>query len=399
MSRASATRKDEIISEYQYYEFVAVDRALGDAEMEQLRRLSTRARISPTSFVNTYHWGSFRGDPQAMVERYFDAFLYDSNWGTRQLMFRLPARLLGLHTAEQFCGTDTARSWQHGTHTIIDITLQEDAGWDFEEDSEIWLSSIIPARAQLAGGDRRLLYLAWLLAAQQGDLDDDEIEPPIPPGLKELSGALRRVTQFLRLDQDILEAAAEASPGPADHVPEAQSLATWIAALPGSLKDELLLRLARGEDPHVGADLIRRFRADTTPNAMTDNTEGRSVGELLYAAGARQLERERQAARRADEERRRRDQRAAEAAVQRRAALLEEGDQIWPRLQRMIDAKKPAEYDAAVCILTDLRAAAHQSGDAVPFQQRIHQLRATNAKKPGLIARLDRADLGTTAAR
>ena len=36
--------------------------------------------------MNTYEWGNFRGDPRRLVERYFDAFLYLSNWGTRELI-------------------------------------------------------------------------------------------------------------------------------------------------------------------------------------------------------------------------------------------------------------------------------------------------------------------------
>ncbi|MFF7926153.1 hypothetical protein ACFZDP_34315 [Streptomyces mirabilis] len=45
------------VSEYQYYEFLAVDRPLTEAEIAQVRALSTRARITSTSFVNEYHWG------------------------------------------------------------------------------------------------------------------------------------------------------------------------------------------------------------------------------------------------------------------------------------------------------------------------------------------------------
>jgi hypothetical protein len=45
------------VSEYQYYEFAAVDRALDDRQLGQLRALSSRAHITPTSFVNTYEWG------------------------------------------------------------------------------------------------------------------------------------------------------------------------------------------------------------------------------------------------------------------------------------------------------------------------------------------------------
>jgi hypothetical protein len=51
------------MSEYQYYEFLAIDRPLDPAEQAQVRSLSTRARITGTSFVNEYHWGDFRGDP------------------------------------------------------------------------------------------------------------------------------------------------------------------------------------------------------------------------------------------------------------------------------------------------------------------------------------------------
>jgi hypothetical protein len=357
--------------------------------MARLRTMSTRALISPTSFVNTYHWGNFGGDPQAMVERYFDAFLYDSNFGTRQVMFRLPARLLDAGTADQYCYTDMVRTWEHGSHVIVDITLNEDGGWDFDEDSETWLSSIIPARAGLASGDLRLLYLAWLLAAQQGELEDDEVEPPVPAGLRDLSGSLLRFVQFLRLDDALVAVAAEASPGPARPGLGEEELSAWISALDGSEKDELLLRVARGDDPHVGADIRRRIRAQS-PQGDTTDDDRRSVGDLLYATGMRQLEQDRHAARRQDEERLRLEERAARAAAQRRAALLDEGDKVWSRLQRMIDTKKPAEYDAVVAALIDLRPAGH---DPV-FEQHLERLREVNSRKPSLLARFDRARIG-----
>ena len=52
------------MSEYQYYEFTAVDRPLTGREQAELRSLSTRADITATSFVNTYEWGDFKGDPR-----------------------------------------------------------------------------------------------------------------------------------------------------------------------------------------------------------------------------------------------------------------------------------------------------------------------------------------------
>jgi hypothetical protein len=57
------------MSEYQYYEFLAVDRPLDDRQQAEVRSLSTPASITATSFVNEYHWGDFRGDPSQMIQR------------------------------------------------------------------------------------------------------------------------------------------------------------------------------------------------------------------------------------------------------------------------------------------------------------------------------------------
>ncbi|MDH3316099.1 MAG: hypothetical protein OER43_10075 [Gammaproteobacteria bacterium] len=40
------------MSEYQYYEFQAIDRPLTQSQMRELRSVSTRATITPTRFVN-----------------------------------------------------------------------------------------------------------------------------------------------------------------------------------------------------------------------------------------------------------------------------------------------------------------------------------------------------------
>lgn len=67
------------VSKYQYYEFLTIDRPLDDDEQAEVRSLSTRARITSTSFVNEYHWGDFKGDARRLMERYYDAHLYVAN--------------------------------------------------------------------------------------------------------------------------------------------------------------------------------------------------------------------------------------------------------------------------------------------------------------------------------
>ena len=84
------------MSEYQCYEFLALDRRLTAQEMAELRSISTRAEITPTRFWNEYQWGDLKADPFKLLARYFDLHLYFANWGTRRLMFRLPVAAVDL---------------------------------------------------------------------------------------------------------------------------------------------------------------------------------------------------------------------------------------------------------------------------------------------------------------
>jgi len=49
------------MSEYQYYQFLAVDRPLTAAEQAEVRQLSTRARITATSFTKRVSLGELQG--------------------------------------------------------------------------------------------------------------------------------------------------------------------------------------------------------------------------------------------------------------------------------------------------------------------------------------------------
>ncbi|GAA2822747.1 hypothetical protein ACFQQB_20915 [Nonomuraea rubra] len=69
------------------------------------------------------------------------------------------------------------------------------------------------------------------------------LEPPVPPGLGSPSAPQRARAGFLRLDVDLLAAAAGTSRAaqPVQH--DRQALAAWIGALPVKRKDALLLRV------------------------------------------------------------------------------------------------------------------------------------------------------------
>jgi hypothetical protein len=169
------------MSEYQFYEFQAIDRPLTEKEMGELRACSSRARITPTSFVNEYEWGSFKGDEDAWMEKYFDAFLYLANWGTHVFKLRVPARLLDLDTALEYSGGETTTVWEKDGKVILSFVADEEGADEWVE-VEGLLSSIISIRAELARGDLRALYLGWLLSVQRGEPEDEEVEPTVPRG-------------------------------------------------------------------------------------------------------------------------------------------------------------------------------------------------------------------------
>jgi hypothetical protein len=377
------------VSEYQYYEFVTVDRPLTVSQQEELRALSTRAQITASSFVNEYHWGDLRGDPRVWMERYFDAFLYLASWCTHRVGLRLPIGLLDPDVAAAYCVGESACSWATREHVILDLNSEEeDCGW--QEDGEGRLASIMPARAELVAGDTRVLYLAWLLCVQAEELDEDHVEPPIPPGLGDLSTAQRRFADFLRLDQDLLAAAAEASGVLTSTEPSAAELTQWVKGLPEEDKNAVVIRLLCGDDAHLRTELLRRFRGPSTHAAVSGR---RTAGELLANAEEHRVKRQQLAEERAAAEHARREQAAAAAREQRLQALEPRQEQAWQQIADLIESRKPNEYDAAVELLDDLKALSERDGNTMAFNKRVRGLREKHARKPSLLNRLDRARL------
>jgi hypothetical protein len=344
-------------------------------------------------------------------------------------MLRLPRRLLDPEVARRYCVDDGAQARTTGDFVILKFHSEEEDAFDDEdeedgyveddgedalddeegdfEDSDAddgsgWLPSLLPLRAEIARGDLRALYLAWLLCAQTGMLDDDAVEPPLPPGLDRLSASHRAFARFLRVDGDLIAVAAEQS-APLDAArPSRHELAQWIGGLPDSEKNDLLLRLVTEGDPHLGAELLQRFRrsqATARARASDELAGSRTVGQLLTAAKQRAEARRRATAKRAAEERARREREQAAARARYLDGLAGREPELWQRVDALIEMKRPAEYDQAVRLLKDLHDLGARSGQGTAFEARLSQLRERHARKPSLLSRLDQAGLGASTSR
>jgi len=273
------------MGEYQCYEFVALERPLMAKQMGELRNVSTRAEITPTRFWNEYHYGDFKGDATKLVARYFDAHLYFANWGTRRLMLRLPSKHVTIKSLRPYFVGDAARASSTGRHVIVDLCSDEEGSDYYAEADDGLLTALTPLRTELGCGDFRVAYLAWLLAVQLGEVDENATEPPLPPGLAMLTAAQLAMVDFLRLDRHLLTAAAAASPAPTN---DGAAARRWVRALAPLAKNSWLERAIK--EPHLplGTELLGAFRRQTkTP----PRRPGRRVAELLATAEELSLKR------------------------------------------------------------------------------------------------------------
>lgn len=377
------------MSEYQYYEFQAIDRPLTEEEQQAVARLSSRVAPHPRRAVFTYSFGgSLRRRPEDLVAEYYDAMLYLANWGSRQLMFRFPKALVETeqthryNVATQDYPSDIIDVHTKGEHAILDIQLHEEGGLGWIE-GEGWLDSLLGLRDAILRRDYRLLYLAWLKGLTLAyDVDQDALEPPVPPGLGNLTAALDSFVELFGVDDDMLQVAAERSVCSAKKVSE-DDLGQAIAQLSPEEKDSFLLRLAQGE-PHLSLALTRRLgalRGVTQP----DMAKRRTVSELLAAAEALGG--------------RRRRERAAQAEARRIAeleALAEREAETWAEVDALIQQTKGKAYDEAVQLLLKLRDLARHRGQEMAFQQRLNHIYSQYSRRSALLRRLRNAGLHGT---
>lgn len=376
--------KPKFMSEYQYYEFQAIDRSLTEKEQSYIASLSRRVVLSPNCAIFTYSFGDFPEEPRSILQKYFDAMLYLANWGTRQLAFRLPRSVVDPEMIEPYCFEDIISAYVTKRYILLDICVDEEED-GFWVEGEGWLPSLALLREDILRGDYRVLYLAWLKATslERGNKDaEGQREPPVPANLRSLSSPLRKFIELFDVDEDLIAAASELSPQD-DNVDE-QGVEELIATLSEGERNEFLIKLAKGE-PNVGAQLIRRLR-NLSSNKLKAGERPvprqRSVAELLAAADEQTNQRE--------ERQRQEDERAR---VRRLRELSKKEPIVWDAVFTLIEKKQAKAYDEAVKLLAELYELAEYLGEPDQFKNRINNIYEQYQNRPSFISRLRQAKL------
>ncbi|RAZ87279.1 hypothetical protein DPM33_26245 [Mesorhizobium hawassense] len=374
------------MSEYQYYEFRAIDRTLSQADRQALRAVSSRARITATSFTNFYEWGDFKGDPDEFMERWFDLHLYLANWGSRRLMIKLPAGLVDRDRIDAFlAATDDVMLSTAGENLIVSIAREELELEDVGDDNAGWLEALAPLRADVLAGDLRLFYLTWLMAVETDAVESDQLEPM--PGIGPLTEALEAFAVFFGIDRDLVQAGAERSAAniPNDAAPE--MVRRTIAAIPDTGKIDLLVRIFDGE-LHASLELRAMVQARLATGNATPAIALRTVAELQAHAAEIRLARERAEADLAAAQRRLQMEAAEKARRVRLDAIQRQGDSVWTDIENEIGRRNPGGYDKAAALLLDLQALAERQGTIEAFRLRLQSIQERHAGKGRFIERL-----------
>jgi hypothetical protein len=379
------------VSEYQYYDFKAIDHALTKTEMVALRAISTRAVITTTSFTNHYEWGDLKAAPLKLLEKYFDAFVYVANWGTREFHLRLPQELVDFKQLKSILPGKAAHVRSAGKFVIVSFEseVESDDDWD---DGTGWMRSLVSLRSDLLRGDLRCLYLGWLHSVECHEFSEDTLEPPVPAGLRELSAPLDSFIEFLGIDGDLVEVAASAS-APLKEGPSQKELATWVRGLPANEKENLLIDFLSESGERSRLELLQRFQRENAVAASHSVIERRTVKDLLTAARVRADERAKQlSAKRAADAARKKAKDEADRTVYLEG-LAKREKVVWKQVEAYIQKRQPKDYERAVILLVDLYDLAVRQGDETGFQLTMEELRQTHAAKGAFLRRLAKANL------
>jgi hypothetical protein len=380
------------MSEYQYYEFRTIDRPLSETEIDALGAISTRAEITSTSFTNHYEWGDLKADPLKLLEKYFDAFVYVANWGTRRFRLRLPKAWIEYEKAKRMLPGGAVWAHQTRKHVIVGFDVSELELDDFD-DGTGWMGSLVSLRSDLLRGDFRCLYLGWLLCAQIGELGDGEREPPVPANLRQLTAPLRSLIDFLCIDEDLVEAAAAASARLNARLGD-QEFEAWIRNLPENEKTNLLVTVTLEPGERWKNELLARFYREKQQLASpVSASQPRTVGDLLSAAKIIAQERATKLAveRTIELARRKAEEEATRARYLDLLAKRQEA--TWDQVNQLIQKKQPKAYDQAIRLLVDLRDLAVRQDLEATFKARTGRLCETHRAKTSFLKRLTEATL------
>lgn len=371
--------------EYQYYEFAAIDKPLDSTARDHLRSISSRANITATSFVNHYEYGSLKANPMALMEQYFDLFVYVTNFGTRSFLMRIPKSVWDDLNVENFAIDEEVMTVHNaGNNVILSVGHNEDEGFEEWDDGSAWMAKLAPLRGLLIAGDMSLFYALWLMQIDKGWVRDETMEPM--PGIAEPSESLMALAKFLNFDRDLILASVRKQVVPLSSEDEIRA---FIRRLSEDEKVDLLAQVCIGNDPNLGVKLQRRYKK----SIQSATTTLRSAIELKNIAQTIRSSNERIAKVKA--EKLQIEKIKDEARKKHLATLETRGEAVWLEVDNLVALRNAQGYDKAATILFDLAEIAAQNGTTSTFKKCLTTVCDKHSNKRKFIERINKLQVQT----
>jgi hypothetical protein len=146
------------MSEYQYYEFCSLHSPLSAAARKEMSALSSRAQVGTHSASYVYNYSDFRGNPEALLLKYFDVFFYISNWGTIRLMFKYPAQEIEIKKLKKYSIKDVISCQAQKDYVVLNIAINNEEGFGWT-DGEGLLADFLPLYEEIQSKNYQFLQL------------------------------------------------------------------------------------------------------------------------------------------------------------------------------------------------------------------------------------------------
>ena len=372
------------MSEYQYYEFVAIDGPISDEGLRYAEGCSRRAEVSRVHWRNVYNFGDFGGSVDKLLE-YYDAHFYIANWGTVRFALAFPEGCLNLEAIRPyFQGNDpyekTISVKSTGDRSVVWWERNEEGGWGWTE-GEGTINPLIVIHEELMRGDYRALFLGWLADFHPDEWRDPKdgcvLVPPIPAGLDCLTPALQTLVEQFPVDPDALAVAAGQSQ---NMMPERVPITTVLDRMPVPEMKTLLERVAEGDGSRVTSELNRL----AYPPVEISTGEALTCVDFATKAIEKRKARLKKEARAASAERKR----AAAERKRHLQSVMKQADKIWAGLYPLMDQKIASTYDDIAAQLKEMRNAYKQADKGSEFEDRLVAFRGRFSRRPAMMRRI-----------
>ncbi len=372
------------MSEYQYVIFRAVDKPVSGKDLEFMHKQSTRAEVTPWSFENEYHFGSFRGDVLEMLRRGYDLHLHYANYGVRKICIRMP---------NGFTDVDAASSYLDGESIVFTKDKQGGGGilkiqpfYEPDNLNEVWdvdefVERLIPLRAEILDGDLRPLYLAHLAVCCDANHDpDEETEGPIPAGMNELTDAQRAFAEFFGIDDNLILAVAQRSPSQLSRTSSQilkKQQVDWLFKQSVTAKDAWLLRLLDGAGAEVRREILDEFRKSLDIPSWPTTIANRTIAELHQEAEAIAVN-----------EKKKKAELAARKRAEDISKMKADPNSVLLETENLVVQRTTAAYRKIAKLLADLREALADGKQAGLAEHQAEKLRRRNPTLRLLVSEL-----------